>query len=144
MTNALRLVTRSEIEQLLQHPIVRESDGLAVCSVVDLIQLCELYKKGKIRVSQASRDSMAGALLDVLRRNDRWLIVLDLDREQLTSALFEREDYRIIGLWPPVTNCGHLTSPAHSMRLLTVRSSDSTWWDSDILTEVEAIYDLED
>jgi hypothetical protein len=130
------LLTRADIEQQLLRPDRFTGQDIGICPVVELIELCELLKKGKIKLR---RDSFRAGMQAI---QDTATFIVALDQACLADALFDRDEYIIAGLWPPAANRN--VSPAHSVRRLLLRPSDQTWWDDDIYAEAEAIYGIEE
>jgi len=139
-----RLLTRADIERQFLRPVrtidITESDSIeeiGICPVVELLELCELLKKGKLRSSLTSFQPGMQALQEgPVGRGE--IVIIALDQERLADSLFERDDHLVIGLWSPAANRN--VSPTHSVRRLLLRPSDQTWWDGDTYAEAEAIY----
>jgi len=144
MTIRPRLLTRADLEQqLLSRSRLTGKDEpdyvevIGICPIVELLELCELIKKGKIRTTLFSFREGMQAFQNSLVRHGK-VIIIDLDRNCLINALFEWDDHAVTGLWPPAAN--RQISPTHSVRRLLLRPSEQTWWDGDIYAESEAIY----
>jgi len=144
MTIAARLLTVADIERQLLRPTktTEMSDSLeqiGICPVVELLELCELLKKGRLRANLDSfQTGMRTFQNGPVRRGE--IIIVTLDRERLANALFDRDEYAVTGLWSPAAN--RHVSPVHSVRRLLLRPSDQTWWNGDIYAEAEAIYGI--
>lgn len=140
MTVSTRLLTRDRIERQLFRPAasVRGLDPveeIGVCPVVELLEIGELVKKGRLSANLGSFRSGLQALPEQV-------FVVNLDQSRLVGALFDRVDYLVVGLWLPATNRELGVTPVHSVRRLLLRPSDRNWWDGDIYREAEAIYQI--
>jgi hypothetical protein len=143
MTVQTRLLTRTDIKRLLRagrsmytvEPGPMEEIG--ICPIVELLELCESIKKGRLRSDMASFKSGMQVLDEGPVRCGEVAIIV-LDRERLANSLFERDQHIVIGLWPPAANRRVLLT--HSVRRLLLRPSEQTWWDGDIYAEAEVIY----
>ncbi len=138
MTSIAHLLTRTDIEQQFLRPDRSRDEGIGICPVIELIELCELLKKGKLK--KLKRDSFRLGMQAI--QEEQTIVIITLDRERLADALFDREEHSVTGLWPPAAN--RTVSPTHSVRRLLLRPSDQTWWDGDIYLEAEAIYGVEE
>lgn len=146
MTIRTRLLTRADVErQLLSKARLADTDELGyieeigICPIVELLELCEWIKKGKIKASLISFREGMQAFQDNLVRPGK-VIVIDLDQNCLARSLFEwDDDYTVTGLWPPAVADRQITL-THSVRRLLLRPSDQTWWNGDIYAEAEDIY----
>jgi len=146
MTIHTRLLTYADIERQLlsrtRHTDVDESDSveeIGICPIVELLELCEWIKKGKIKASLISFREGMQAFQDNLVRTGK-VIVIDLDQNCLAHSLFEwDDDYTVTGLWAPAVADRQITL-THSVRRLLLRPSDQTWWNGDIYAEAEDIY----
>jgi len=101
------LLTRADIERQFLRPgrtiDTSETDSIeeiGICPVVELLELCELLKKGKLRSSLTSFQSGMQALQEgPVRRGE--IVIIALDQERLADSLFERDNHLVIGLWSP-------------------------------------------
>lgn len=146
MTMRTRLFTRADVErQLLSRARLADTDELGyveeigICPIVELLELCELVKKGRIKASLISfREGMQAFQDSLVRRGE--VIIVDLDQNCLAHSLFEwDDDYTVTGLWAPAVADRQITL-THSVRRLLLRPSEQTWWDGDIYAEAEDIY----
>jgi len=144
MTIRTRLLTRADVKrQLLSRARLTDKDEsdyteeIGICPIVELLELCELIKKGRIKASLISfREGMQAFQDSLVRRGE--VIIVELDQNCLAHSLFEWDDHAVTGLWPPAAN--RQVSPTRSVRRLLLRPSKQTWWDGDIYAEAEAIY----
>ena len=146
MTVSTRLLTRDRIERHLFRPAasIRALDPaqeIGICPVVELLEIGELVKKGKMADTVISfRSGLQAFLEGPVCRGE--VFVVNLDQSRLADVLFDREDHLVVGLWPTAGDCEPGVAPAHSVRRLLLRPSDQNWWDSDIYREAEAIYQI--
>jgi hypothetical protein len=144
MAITTRLLTTTDLERQLLGPggsaDMTQSgpiEEMGICPIVELLELCELIKKGKVNSNLASFRLGIQALREgPVRRGE--VIIVTLDQQRLADALFERDEHIVTGLWPLAAN--RQISPARSVRRLLLRPSDQTWWNGDIYAEAEAIY----
>ena len=144
MTIAIRLLTITDLERQLLGPAgptdtTRSGpiEEMGICPIMELLELCELLKKGKLNSNLNSFRLGVQALQDGPVSLGE-VIIVTLDQQCLADALFERDEHVVTDLWPLAANCR--ISPACSVRRLLLRPSDRTWWDGDIFAEAEAIY----
>jgi len=140
------LLTRADVERrlLARDRLISTNEPdrveIGICPVIELLELCELVKKGSIKTSLPSFQTGMQAFQDgSVRRGE--VVIISLDQNRLADSLFERDDGTITGLWYPAAN--HRVSPTHSVRRLLLRPSEQTWWNGDIFAEAEAIYSAE-
>jgi len=137
MTTSIRLLTRRDVEQQLSRPRESTDEEMGICPIIELVELCELLKKGKLKLD---RDSLRLGMQ--VMQEEQAVFIVALDQERLADALFDRDEYIVTGLWSPAAN--RTVSPTHSVRRLLLRPSNQTWWDGDIYAEAEAIYGIEE
>ncbi len=137
-----RFFTPSELTDYFEQGELKEDlfDGetIAICSVADLLDICEAYKKGNLRISHQELDKRFNAFNENPEGPVRKGVVhvSELDQDNLSSALFERDGGTIIDLWRQAANKN--ISPKRSVRYLTLRmTSDSIWWSEDVYQEME-------
>lgn len=105
---------------------------LARCSIADLIDFCELQKKGGLNLSLAK-------LLELFEEDltlNGMVFVADLDRETLSKALFVEPNPS--ELWSSAATRG--IPPLHSVRRLTLKDSEWEFWGENVYTEMEEFF----
>lgn len=113
-------------------------DYIYICSVGDILDVCEAYKKGKIPISieelrERFNDFIESPIGPV---NNGLVFIVDLGQDNLSSALFEREGGLVYDFWEKAANSN--ISPRRSIRYLTIRIIDgSTWWSEDVFLQME-------
>lgn len=109
-------------------------EAMAVCSIADLLDVCEAYKKGSLDIS---REDLHGSFeafnAGPVKRG--LVFVVDLDQENLSPALFERDSGVVVDLWGEAADKN--ISPRRSIRCLTLRiTDDSVWWSEEVYREM--------
>jgi len=120
-----------------------EGETIAICSIADLLDVCEASKKGNIRISPLELDKKFDEfnLEDAVRKG--FVSVIDLNQDNLSSALFERDGGTVMDLWRQAANQN--ISPKRSIRYLTLRiTDDSIWWSEDVNQEMEEYHRYKD
>lgn len=111
---------------------------ISICSIGDLLDVCESNKKRIINIdrevlNQRYRElveDQAGPVYNGL------IFIINLEQDNLSSALFEKEEELIIDLWRQAANAN--ISPRRSIRYLTMRIIDrSTWWSEEVYLQME-------
>jgi len=143
--NGVHLLTHVEIENCLNTAESGSAvssasrEGIGVCPVTELVELCERYKK---------HDPVS---LDLLRQRCETLqdgtiecstglaVVIPFDQQRLLDSLFESDDQsRVTDLWPPGRD--RYTRCIHSVRRLLLRATEQIWWDSSLYDCAEEAY----
>lgn len=134
-----RFFTPVEVIDYFERGVLEEDllDGrtIAIGSIADLLDICEAYKKGNLNISgmelQGRFDAFnAGPI------QGGAVFIIDLDQDNLSSALFERESGIVVGLWDQATR--RSISPRRSIRYLTLRITDDViWWPEDVYRQME-------
>jgi len=126
-----RLLSIAEVEEILgctefQQP----SEDLLLCTIVELVLLADLAKKGRSRLDW--HDFLRG-----LEKVKSCLPIASLDVACLTESMFERsDDYSVAGLWSQLG--GPELSPDVTLRRLILRPSATSWWEPELFGEVMA------
>ena len=135
-----RFFTPSEVTDYFEKGELKqdllEGETIAICSIADLLDVCEASKKGNIGISplELYKRFYEFDLEDAVREG--FVTVIDLDQDNLSSALFERDGGTVMGLWRRAANQN--ISPKRSIRYLTLRiTNDSIWWSEDVNQEME-------
>jgi hypothetical protein len=109
-------------------------DAMAICSIADLLDVCEAYKKGNLEISREELHRSFEAF-NVGPIKGGLIFVVDLDQANLSSALFERDNEVVIDLWEEAADKN--ISPKRSLRYLTLRiTDDSVWWSEEVYWEM--------
>jgi len=141
-----RFFTPSEIADYFERGELKadmlNGESMGICSVADILDICEARKKGNLRFS--SHKELDGRLDAFNKLSEKGLVfVSNLDQDKLSSALFERDDGNVIGLWKQAAS-RHI-SPKRSLRYLSLRTNDdSAWWGEDVYLEMEAYHASQD
>ena len=115
---------------------------IAICSIADLLDVCEAYKKGNLSISHPELHQRFNAFDEDLIRQGS-VSVIDLDQNNLSTALFERDSGVVIDLWQQAAN--RVISPKRSIRYVTFRiTGDSTWWSENVYHEMEEYHAARD
>jgi hypothetical protein len=136
-TMSATLLTLDEWERLLGGQVVPSGQVPALGTIMDVLELAEAAKKGRrslderaFRTAWKQLREAGGAL------RDGRLFLACLDQDCLAESLFEeRQGPSAINLWAAVM--GTATTPAHSVRRLILRPSDTKWWGDDAYEEME-------
>lgn len=115
-------------------------ESIAVCSIADLLDICEAHKKGTLRPT-VNLHMMFKQLSDGPIR-EGLIFVSNLDQDALMAALFEREGGTILGLWSVAAD-RHI-SPRQSIRRLTLKITDMVWWSDSVYQEMEEYHTVRD
>jgi len=100
---------------------------LYLCSIAELVQACEEYKKhseyldpGRSFFQNTSQEKF-----------EQSIFIAELDEKRLLEALFESDGT----LWQEAIGL----SPLHSLRILSMRPSekDTVWWNSETYQKME-------
>ena len=115
---------------------------MAICSIADLLDICEAYKKDNLDIRylelQERFETFNRELVDAGK-----VFIADLDQDNLSKALFERDDYTTIDLWYKAANRN--ISPKRSIRYLTLRITDEAiWWSENVYQEMEDYHATQD
>ncbi|HHC24179.1 MAG TPA: hypothetical protein ENK58_02005 [Desulfobacterales bacterium] len=145
-----RFFTPSEIADYFERGELKadllNDEIMGICSVADFLDICEAYKKGKLRISSHKELNERFDAFDKLPEGpvEKGLVfIVNLDQDKLSSALFERDDGNVVGLWDQAAT-RHI-SPKRSLRYLTLRTNDdSAWWGEDVYLEMEAYHASQD
>lgn len=107
---------------------------IAIGSIADLLDICEAYKKGGLKISGGELHQKFSAFeASVIKEG--FVFIVDLDQEGLSTALFEK-DNEMVELWQQAANRG--ISPKQSIRCLTLKiADDSAWWSENVYEEME-------
>lgn len=141
-----RFFSPPEVAQCFENGILREDllngETIAICSIADLLDICEAYKKGNLQVSHTELHTRAEAFTAGPVK-EGVVYIVDLDQDNLSSALFERDDGPVVDLWSVAIERN--ISPKRSIRCLTLRiTDDSTWWSEDVYQEMEDYHAVRD
>ena len=132
-----RYFTPREIEIFFRNQQLEEDlcnlDALGICSIADLIDLCEAVKKRKNGISldefKVSFNRFASGPL-----NQGLVSLAELDAQKLSSMFRTSEDGSPL-LWEDGLN--RTTPPTFSIRCITLKKlDDSTWWADDVFEEM--------
>lgn len=109
---------------------------LGICSIADVVELCENQKKG---VGKISSEHLRQAIrkLVVTGFSEDAIYISSLEREDLSECLFEPDGT----LWTEAAQ-RHIP-PLHSVRRLTLRHTESRWWDEDLYQQMETFFVIE-
>lgn len=127
-----------EITNYFKHRKLRDDllnyEAMAVCSIADLLDVCEAHKKGNLEISREDLLESFEAFNSGPVKEGA-VFVVDLDQDNLSSALFERHNEVVVDLWEEAANKD--ISPRHSVRYLTLRvTDDSVWWSEEVYREM--------
>ncbi len=118
-------------------------ETIAICSIADLLDVCEAYKKGNLDIFLVEE---LGSKLDAFNEGpvkEGVVSIVDLDQNNLSAALFERDSGVVIDLWRQAANRD--VSPKRSIRYLTLRvTDDSIWWSENVYQEMEEYHTAQD
>lgn len=139
----VKLFSRSELVKQVLHPSNVDNytatfDEIKICSIAEILEIAESSRKciGKLNVDTFQKGFQS------LRKGPIQhgeIIIAILDQDCLADSLFERdEQMNIIRVWEPAFNSK--ISPAHTIRRLTLRPSDRSWWNGEIYAESEYLY----
>lgn len=111
---------------------------ISIGSIGDLLDICESYKKGKIKINREKLMERYDELMvnpnGPIKRGT--LFIIDLEQDNLAEALFEKEGGLVHDLWSQAAN-KHI-SPRRSIRRLTIRiTGGSTWWSENVVIQME-------
>jgi len=109
-------------------------DAMAVCSIADLLDVCEAYKKGKLDISREDLHKNFEAF-NTGPVKEGFVFIADLDQDKLSSALFDIDNEVVVDLWGEAADRN--ISPRRSIRYLTLRiTDDSVWWSDEVYREM--------
>jgi hypothetical protein len=135
-------MTPAEIIKFFEKGRLKEdNDGgecISICSVGDILDVCEAFKKGGITLSleELMKRFQEFTEKDTGPVNSGLVFIVDLEQENLFHALFEREEGLVNGFWIKASNSN--ISPRRSIRYLTIRNVDGyTWWSEDVYMQME-------
>lgn len=117
-------------------------DGIFICSIGDILDVCEAFKKSRIPLSL---EKLTERFHDFAERDTSpvssgLVCIVELVQDNLSSALFEREGGVVTGFWMKAVNSD--ISPRRSVRYLTIRICDGcTWWSEDVYLQMEEYHD---
>lgn len=122
---------------------ISDIEMLAICSIIDLLDMCELYKKQRLHLSYSELQQKVQQFYETLVETGQ-IVIVDLDQDNLSSVLFERDiTQEVTNLWNHA--CNRSISPKQSIRYLTLRLiDDSTWWSEDVYLEMENYHKIQD
>lgn len=125
-----KMLSVTEVEELLRQPECEQrSEEPLLCTIVELVLLADLAKKSRSRLDW--RGFLSG-----YERVKSYLAIASLDAACLTESLFERfDDYSVAGLWSQLG--GSEPGPDVTLRRLILRPSPSSWWEADLLSEIQ-------
>ena len=139
-------MTRGEILKFFEQGRLKEDhdweDSIFICSIGDILDVCEAFKKRRIILSseELKKRFYDFAEKDTSPVNRGSVCIIDLSQENLFSALFERQGVVINGFWIKAVNSN--ISPRRSLRYLTIRICEgSTWWSEDVFLQMEEYHD---
>ena len=139
-------MTPGEIKKFFEQGKLKEEydsdDYISICSVGDILDMCEAFKKGKITLSldELMERFHEFAKKDTGPVSNGLVFIVDLEQENLSSALFDREELLVTSFWLKAANSK--ISPRRSIRYLTIRIVDeSTWWSEDVILQMEEYHD---
>lgn len=119
-----------------------DRQAMAICSIADLLDTCEAYKKANLDISFTELHQKFNAFDKNLVR-EGFVSISNLDQYNLSAALFERDSGVVTDLWQPAANRG--ISPKQSLRCLTLRITDeSVWWSENVYYEMEEYHISQD
>ena len=105
-----------------------------ICSIADLINLCEASKKGK---SKTPVTILQKQLQKLVNHDD--IFIAELDEWRLFNTLFNTEGDEL-SFWDKGSN--RYQEPSMSLRHLTLRKNDDTaWWDMEVYEEMCEYFD---
>lgn len=123
-----KLLSVADVQEILrcteEQPL---NEKLLLCTIVELVLLADLAKKGR------SRLDWHNFMIGLERAKDRFAIA-SLDGDCLAEGLFERsENYWVSGLWSQLG--GPELAPDVTLRRLILRPSPSSWWEAELFDE---------
>ena len=77
MTTSIRLLTRRDVEQQLSRPRESTDEEMGICPIIELVELCELLKKGKLKLD---RDSLRLGMQVMQEEQAVFIVALDQER----------------------------------------------------------------
>jgi hypothetical protein len=128
-----RYFSPNELDDFIGHRNIPDDiqllQCLGICSIADIIEVCEKQRKGLTSTPHEILKDIFRQIV-ITGEINGLIYVANLEREDLLDALFEREGV----LWSEVAQ-RHI-HPLHSVRLLTLRVTDSKWWDEDVYRQM--------
>lgn len=115
---------------------------IAICSIADLLDICEAYKKDNLNISHVELHTRFEEFKEHPVKEGS-IYIVDLDQDKLSSSLFERDNGAVVDFWH--TGVNRSISPKRSVRYLTIRIiDDSTWWSEQVYQEMEEYHISQD
>lgn len=113
-------------------PLGDRQDVIEVCTVMDILELAEDWRKRGNR----SQDAEFYTRLST-RLKTRGVTILKLDLDRLAVTLFKDIRTNAVQFWDGATDTS--VSTAKTIRRLTLRiTDDSAWWPSEIVEDMES------
>lgn len=133
----IRYFTPTELSNLLIKDAlpadIDHQECIGICSIADFVDFSEVQKKIESKLTTTTMEDRFLQVCDDRSTSYGMIGVAELDATTLIEAMFEDSG----GFWKKAVSSE--IPPIHSIRILSLRPTISSWWGYDVFDEMDLI-----